>query len=407
MDSTELLLPDNVLLDVLAYLPARQLLSCRMVSRRLRDLCMHRALWKNAQVCGRGLMRAALSLAPCLFHLSTAEVPLEVVASYVAGTKCVVSALSLEVTNQADALFASLIVQKLAAVGGLEMLELEVSHTFSPELTLTPLVQVVYDIGGLRKLDIGNNSNVVLPAAWCDREVRPSITDLVYLSSCADPFLELLLRTHAGTLRKVSLYLTEGTPVPSLARIPGLQSLICHPHEDLPQLLEIPHLDTLELMESPVDEPFNPGALDLLRRASHLRTVTFSFTFLNPHAPLLALGGSPSARLLQSLELLRVLWLDLDLLAATLPQFPCLRTLSLDVFPSYGFFRAVSPTSAPSLCTLTVCPSSKLCPHAWLHGPAVQDLLQRNRCLHLSLCVVPGGSTITIPENCHSTSPSS
>lgn len=345
-------------------------------------------------------MRAALALAPCLSYLSTDGVPLDVVASFVTGTACVVSRLDLEVTNQADALFAALIVQKLASVGGLELLNLEISHTFPPELTLTPLLQVVYNIHGLRKLDIGNHSDVVLPAAWCDREVPPSITDLSYLSSCPEPFLELLLRTHADTLRKVSLFLTEGTPVPSLARIPGLQYLLCHPHEDLPQLLEAHELHTLELQESADDEPFKPGTLDLLRRASHLRTVSFCFTFVDPGAPLLALSRSASAQLLRSLELLSVMWLDLGLLAAALPHFPSLRTLTLDVQPSYDFFRAVSPTSAPSLCILTVRPSSKLCPHAWLHDPAVQDLLQRNSCLHLSFFLVSRDSTITIPENC-------
>ncbi|XP_034248629.1 uncharacterized protein LOC117649734 [Thrips palmi] len=396
-----LVLSDDSLLTVLSYLPPRELIGCRLLCRRLRDLCLHRDLWKKAVVRGRGLVRAALALAPCVSALIVdSGLPLEVLASYVPSTTCVVAALHLGVGNQTEALFAALIVQKLSALGGLKMIALNIDHSFPPGDTLTPLLQAAYNIDGLKELQIDNNTEKALPAAWCERQVSPSMTKLLYLGPSAGPFLELLLRTHAATLQDVSLYLTEGTPVSFLEKIPGLRHLVCHPHEDLSRLSKLPELQTLDLAESPDDEPFVAGALELLRQASHLRTVTFCFTWVQPLAPLSALVESPSARLVENLELCSARWADLDVVAAALPQFPSLRTLSLDIVPSYDFLRAVSPTSAPSLTTLKVYPSRRLCLHAWLHDPANQDLLARNARLHLQPIFPQSVSTVTISDKC-------
>ncbi|XP_034244700.1 uncharacterized protein LOC117647185 [Thrips palmi] len=50
MDLSLLDLPDDALLAVLAYLSRAELLGCRVVCRRLRDLCLHRHLWKSAAI---------------------------------------------------------------------------------------------------------------------------------------------------------------------------------------------------------------------------------------------------------------------------------------------------------------------------------------------------------------------
>ncbi|XP_034231511.1 uncharacterized protein LOC117639745 [Thrips palmi] len=81
-----LFLSDDTLLAVLAYLPIRELFSLRTVCRRLRDLCVKRDLWRHARVEGKGLVRAALALAPCLGLLDVAVEPLGDIASFVRST---------------------------------------------------------------------------------------------------------------------------------------------------------------------------------------------------------------------------------------------------------------------------------------------------------------------------------
>lgn len=212
-----------------------------------------------------------------------------------------------------------------------------------------------------------------------------SLTKLKYGSVTEYSFLKSLLATHAATLECVHLE-TKYLPVSFLKMLPRLRSLACILNDDLSQLQALPTLDTFAVLDLGV-HVFPPGALDFLSQASQLRCVSFPCPWQNPSAPLLALAGSRCARVVETLSLRCASNGDvMELVAASLHQFPSLQSLSLDAVPSDSFLHAVTPAFAPCLTTLTVRPTG--CPHAWLHGPAAQDLLARNPRLHLRL----GGS---------------
>ncbi|XP_034233208.1 uncharacterized protein LOC117640623 [Thrips palmi] len=124
-----LALPDDALLAVLAFLPPRQLLSCRVLCRRLRDLCLHPDLWRRVRVLrwkDHDLWRSAFRLAPCLRELDISGNHLRGAASEVSRTSCVVAKLTLSVATTHEVTFATAIVEKVSALGGLEQLVLDI-----------------------------------------------------------------------------------------------------------------------------------------------------------------------------------------------------------------------------------------------------------------------------------------
>lgn len=383
-------LPDDVLLAVLASLTPRELFLCRLVCLRLRDLSLHRDLWKNTRVREKGVLRAALHLAPCLAKIGRFDVPIKDLASFAADTKCVVPDLALTV-HEGEADLAADVLLKLSAAGGVKKLDV-----YLPEHTTPRLLQAIFYVTDLQELVICNiDTDAPLPADCCNVERGSSLTMLYYSEEGeeAHPFLILLLKTHAATLQDVTI--TTELPVSSLACIPGLRSLASYPHEELPLLLTLP-LARLELLGDEFNNDFPPGALDFLRRARHLQDVWLCVPDL---AVLVAVSSLPSARFISSLEVVDAS----DLLQGSvsiLLRFPSLRSLRLGGEPSIDFLRAISPESAPCLATLNVRLGPADCPHAWLHRPAVQDLLVRNPRLHLRLRNAYYGGSLIIPADC-------
>ncbi|XP_034246898.1 uncharacterized protein LOC117648502 [Thrips palmi] len=396
MDQSLLDLPDDVLLAVLAYLSPVELLACRVLCRRLRDLCLHRELWKTAHVRSvvgdRGVARAALRLAPCLRRVFFGD--LGPISSLVASTECAVTELSVLVRLDTEVAPATAIVQKFATLGGLKSLDLLLGMSLEID-TAYDLLEAVYRLTCLRELKISVCQNSELGDPRRDgARVRSSLVKLSY-SRFQDPFLELLLTTHGATLEEVALLTGDSLPVNLLAAMPRLRSLTCHMSNELVYSHGLSRLETLHLNAS--DRFFTPNALEFFRRAPNLRTVSFSVPRQDPASPLQALAASPSARVL---EVLNLRWgaphlMDLTWLAGFIPRFPSLRSLSLDTsllrVDLDGLLQSVTPTSAPSLTALRM--TSSGCPHAWLHRSAVQELLTRNARLHLHV----GGD---IPRQC-------
>ncbi|XP_034240668.1 uncharacterized protein LOC117644952 [Thrips palmi] len=394
-----LLLPDEVLLAVLAHLEPRQLLQCRALCRRLRDLCLHRRLWQTADVSDLFLLRAALNLAPCLGEVRVTNP--EAVAYLVQGTACVVSDLSVEVGSQLDAAFATTIVGKLSALGGAKKLSLHF-HCPLPTPSVATLLKAVVHIDGLQELQVFGTGafdpmEAVLPLS--DLELRPSLRKLSYWSREVDPCLDLLLKTHAPTLEEVFLFFLHEIPTTLLGSMPRLRVLACHPCDRLSELADLPSLESVRLMGARVTEDgaFCAGLVDFLRRSSHLRSVEFNGTRdVGSDAHLVALADSPSALHINAISGVDVAQGLLERVAATLPKFSLLKYLGLDSVPPNVVLKAISPETLPSLSVLSVRSTDRgMCLHAWLHDPAVQDVLVRNPNLHL----YEAGMS-TIPDNC-------
>ncbi|XP_034252067.1 uncharacterized protein LOC117651813 isoform X2 [Thrips palmi] len=394
MDQSLLLaLPDDALLAVLAYLPPRQLFSCRLQCRRLRDLCLHPDVWRCVRLDAgdfRFLGRAALRLAPCLRELDLVfGVNVQDAVTELSRTTCVIARLGLVLTGDEDVVRAVAAVQRQSSLGGLSGLRLQFNGL--GERNVYPLSVAVRTLNHLYDLTLQNYSGVPLLASLGELEGSPSLKKLSYTSNTKDSLLEATLQTHAATLEHVHL-LTDYVPVSLLKALLKLRSLTISRYstEDLSDLKALPNLTSLHFVGN-----VSASALKLLRRASRLRSVTVPFCGPHPADPLLALAASPSARVLETLCVRSGSPSDsaqvCGHMAAALPQFPTLRALTMESRPVWSwrevdfeeFFEAVSPTMAPRLTRLAVRAPCGVCPHAWLHDSSVQDLLQRNPGLHL------------------------
>ncbi|XP_034251910.1 uncharacterized protein LOC117651718 isoform X2 [Thrips palmi] len=219
------------------------LFACRVACRRLRDLCLHRHLWRSVCVESLGVLRAATAaLIPCIGRL---KVPLRPAAFLLADIACVVRALELTVRIGGDAILAHSLIRRLSAVGGVTELVLLIKCR-RPN-ALQPLLSAAFEMRGLLTLDVTNNSRRPLPSDWCEADGVPSLTRLRYDSPSADPFLELLLRTHAATLQHVELHRLEDVPASLLAQALQLRSLKCLPCEGLWRLVALPGLAHIDL----------------------------------------------------------------------------------------------------------------------------------------------------------------
>ncbi|XP_034256653.1 uncharacterized protein LOC117654276 [Thrips palmi] len=386
--STLLALPDDALLAVLAFLQPRQLLKCRPVCRRLRDLCLHPQLWRTVRLDNdfEGPLCAALRLAPCLRTLIVVSPFSANLTAAVYSTTCVVSELALVLEDESGQAFAVAALHVISALGGLRKLDLDIMYAIASFET-DPILRVAFSLKDIRLLTFNSVELSSLPQTVSWPEGRPSVTCLSYQARVddVDPFMGLVLRTHAATLEEVAISRVLGElPVALLVNMPRLWSLRCSSQDCVSQLQGLPNLKSLSVEH---DGAWSPGLLDYLRQAPRLQSVTFEG--LKAHidivAPLRALAESPCANALQSLSLPCKLEM-FELVASTLPQFPSLQTLELlieDAGPFDSFLRAVSSSTAPCLTELRLAPGG--CPHAFLHGPALLDVLARNPRLHFRI----------------------
>ncbi|XP_034243417.1 uncharacterized protein LOC117646514 [Thrips palmi] len=381
-------LPDDALLVVLAFLTPRELFACRTVCRRLRDICEHRDLWRKVHVWDddAGVLLAALAVAPCLkgMHLSSPLAALDL-ASLVPGSTCVVDGLSFDLATENDVLLAIDVLLHLSSVGGVRELYIEWGGE-PPVKTLTKLAEAICSLPGLLYFDFHYPFEEPLQVTLrnLDVEVMPTLKRLEIIGDRMDPFAEYLLKKHADTLQEVRVYFRD-VPVSLLMVLPRLRSLACMSHKDLAQLSNLENLDSFELLydldEVPKEKDvFCPGTLKFLRRASHLKSVTMP---LHSPANLSALSLSFSSAVVEALDLNCFPGFYFEGLIDVLHQFPSLRTLSVDAEPPDDFLRTISPVSLPRLATLVVYPPKNPSIRAWLHEPAIQDLLIRNPDLHL------------------------
>ncbi|XP_034244631.1 uncharacterized protein LOC117647166 isoform X1 [Thrips palmi] len=311
-------LPEDELLQVLSYLSPGELLQCRQVCRRWRDLALHPDLWrsKSLDADSASLVAAALRLAPCLDHLyMCGSESMALLGVLLSSTRCAVSQLYIRV-HPADAVLAAVVISRQAALGRLRCVRLSlVSDDLNEEtafLRLQRLQESLLYTPGLELLELSfdeGTANImktrapVIHSTSSDLPVPASLQVLEYMLEFTDTYLPLHLEWHASTLEDVTFWSTPPPPRTAalLSTMANLRELCCPMMADMPAILQCTELKVLRLTARLDDatRPFLPGVLKFLREAvMHLEDLTLDFSVV-PHLQatdtVLRLGGSGDA----------------------------------------------------------------------------------------------------------------
>ncbi|XP_052131611.1 uncharacterized protein LOC113215023 isoform X3 [Frankliniella occidentalis] len=256
-------LPDDALLAVLHRLDNGDLVRCRRVCRRLRDVVGHPELWRDRDISG-GFLLMSPPPPRCRRLALTGWRKLPVgSATAVRTTSCAAAGLSILV--DAHPLVAAGVIRRQAELGRLT--ELDIS--FSPACWRAGeglLLRSALQVGGLRELHIGSSKHSYT-TGWSS-PVPPSLKKLAYGGDDA-ALLKVLLRAHAATLEEVRLdhlggWDREVTDV--LSSIANPWELQCHVVRGLgPKLAECCSLTSLRLTVQDVPAMDYCDAIDFVR----------------------------------------------------------------------------------------------------------------------------------------------
>ncbi|XP_034248186.1 uncharacterized protein LOC117649464 isoform X2 [Thrips palmi] len=407
-------LPQELLLHVLSFLPARDLLRCRATCRRWRDLAVHPALWRHKNLDADSerdceLVAAAMRLVPCLHKLWVGFHPTcwESLGAVLPWTNCAVSHLHLGI-NLRDAVLVTAVLGRQAALGKLKHFSVCSSQVVNKKSLskVHQLLEFLLHTQGLESIDISigadpadimKGKSPLLNAAKSAAPVPASLRKLVYSSMLRDPCLPRYLEWHAATLEVVELQAHHPGVTPLLTALPRLRELQCTLLEDMPALLQCPSLKKVHLF---VDvgstlEAFMPGVAEYLRAAvSRLEELVLEYPGDEHRGEatnlVLCLAGSRhAAQTLRSLTLQNEdsedgyasLEAALPPLAAILHRLKALVTLHVPTM-SNDLLDALDGDALPNLEQLTF-NTPERCPHEWIHGEQVRAVLRRFPRLHL------------------------
>ncbi|XP_026273223.1 uncharacterized protein LOC113202974 isoform X1 [Frankliniella occidentalis] len=431
-----LLLPEEMLLALMRYLDARDLLCCRLVCKRIGQLALHPHLWRRLRVYeyegDRHLACPVLRLAP-LLGLLDAEVPSKECQLALASTRCAVTELQLTV-HQGGAVLAAAVIRNQEALGRLKRLDI----AFSPwdlGTGVDLLLRTVALTSGLESLSINevpfhSTSTVDILVRHSTRLCKPSLRKFrghhLQYASHAEAFVDFVLASHAASLEEVDLlrrvsWEPEEYPVTAsrallLAGMPNLRKLSCF---SMPGLEAVAVRETLEVVTlamrlkttSDADRVAVAAAAEFLRRgAGQLREVTLIFhidrSCASAEGPedddddpdrvntdfitALATSGRSTVEFLSisgehatSTSRLQLCTALLD----TMPSLSALRRLEVGGHVAVDqLLLGITPASAPVLQSLLLHPKPSLpCVHAWLHdgGDAVGTALSVNPALQV------------------------
>ncbi|XP_034254550.1 uncharacterized protein LOC117653184 isoform X4 [Thrips palmi] len=285
-EETSLLsLPDDDLLSVLEYLSTPDLLSCRAVCHRLRDVALRPELWRRrsfgfgqGDLSTRSLQAAVLRLAPCASRLSMRfEGDSDALGTLAATTRCAAVELMLEVDDDPARLDAAkLAIRNQAALGMLRTLQvyMEVYRTNDGHV-FADLLAEAFSTQGLTRLVVVVLAIMEWPVGAGPAPPIPASIKEVALTDVDPRFVHCVLRSHAATLQAVQLWGDCQGVAPLLAAIPGLQRLECPVMEDLPLVAKCASLRSLNLTvkdckDSAVEAASQATAAAFLRAATHL-----------------------------------------------------------------------------------------------------------------------------------------
>ncbi|KAE8746878.1 hypothetical protein FOCC_FOCC006438 [Frankliniella occidentalis] len=246
------------------------MLVCRVVCRHWCELVGHPDLWRRRTVSDL-LLRLP---PPCCRKLVLSYGNLGRIGYLASTTACAATQLSITDLrvidfhhagdNFSSLGLAAIIVRQQASLGRLRKLSLSMTDQPEDHNILFDLYAVALGIEGLQELEFTDvEAGAWVETSWSAKElllsshpdwpvVQPSLQVLM-INYVALPFevVELLLRTHAPTLKKLNTgyVLSETNKLAGLvSSIPNLQELWCMPMEGLEQLLECHTLRSLRIV---------------------------------------------------------------------------------------------------------------------------------------------------------------
>ncbi|KAE8749956.1 hypothetical protein FOCC_FOCC003426 [Frankliniella occidentalis] len=382
MDTMETLL-DDTLLSVLQYVGNKDLLHCRVVCRRWRDLITHPDIWKCRSI-GGGLLRLN---PPSCRELSLKSWELRWFGFLASTTSTPAPCLSLHPDSDLQAVLCAVIIRHHASLGRLKKIAILDGDIFSDECLMTSaglseLLCSIRSVEGLTCLHISIDIKRVKfdPAARSYLDFPPpSLRKLAYYSK-KKALLEVLLQMYASSLREVQLYdelIITKKLAHLLVKVEHLETLQCRLFNGMELLLSSRTLKSI-LLHVWLEEEISPAhssAMSFLRSATHLKRVQLDFYFdWNPDAWVIglvkALAESGRSKVSSFVIDMRD---DADFsskdIGGCLPNLPYLQTLELLSSVSSSVLCAIQPHTAPKLTELIVwevqgCPScnwSKVC----------------------------------------------
>ncbi|XP_052128021.1 uncharacterized protein LOC127750409 [Frankliniella occidentalis] len=388
-------LPDDVLVLAMQFVSVEDVLSWRLVCKRLCDLALHRDVWRHRSLRDdEPCADAVLHLAPCLDKLKvTGPDPSLAVTT----TRCAVACLDLRKAGYGpfNAAEYALAVRNQEHLGRLRRLVLGVEMNPLEEPTADVLFWTVASCSGLDRLEVLYappiiNQPVVHGPPSSSLKVFKCVACIETVS-----LVNTVLAGHAATLEEVEIYtdldLWETTTADLLAAMPRLRSLRCDCSiGGLEKVAECKTLRDLDICLNGCTGDVD-NAAKLLRRANQLRHVLLdNAAWDDPIVeswPVLAealawSGRFPLERLaLKGFEEVELL----GPLIRALPSLPALRFLYLDTEPVDELLKSISPAMAPALRLLRFPIRREKCPHAWIHRTALKTTLLANPLLHIQL----------------------
>ncbi|XP_034240749.1 uncharacterized protein LOC117644990 isoform X2 [Thrips palmi] len=414
-------LPDEGLLFVLSYLGPKELLECRRVCRRLRDMALHpdlwRYMWLKAHPEDNQLVAASLRLAPCLRWLNVgSSLHLAQLGVLLASTSCAIYELDLTF-QPTDAVLVVIVLERQAALGRLKYVKLKLSCEEDPDekktclFNLRLLLERLLHAQGLEGINLDVNAAAgqdyfkktpaLLNAAKYEVPRPAKLRALVHGTWFKSPYLPLQLKWNAATLEVVHFWAAPPRAVPLLCSLPRLRELHCPLLRDMPVLLQCAALKSLHLRvnQEPSTRHLFPGVQKYLRAAvTRLEDLTFEYIDdeARPEAVdlVLSLGGSaaPSLRSLSFKFTYKKEWKpktsapQLRPLATILRSLGSLVRLKVDVEPTDEFLEALDGVVLPKLGVLEFqfddCPKLAHGKHRQVAGQ-LAGVLRRYPGLHL------------------------
>ncbi|XP_034254584.1 uncharacterized protein LOC117653193 [Thrips palmi] len=207
-EETSLLsLPDDDLLSVLEYLSTPDLLSCRAVCHRLRDVALRSELWRRRSmdfeqrdVSTASLRPAVLRVAPCASRLYMwFDGDSDALGTLAATTRCAAAELILDVDNDPSRqVAAKLAIRNQAALGMLRTLDVRVVAHKSNDGHAADLLAEVFSTQGLTRLVVWVVGMVQWPVGAGPAPLIPASIKEVDLSNVDPRFVHRVLRSHAA-----------------------------------------------------------------------------------------------------------------------------------------------------------------------------------------------------------------
>ncbi|XP_052127437.1 uncharacterized protein LOC127750277 isoform X1 [Frankliniella occidentalis] len=400
-------LPDDVVLEVLQRLAVKDVLTCRLVSKRMGELALAPFVWNRRRIeLGRRSDCAVLRLAPCLASMVFGDgdnLRQRLRCRHLYTSSCAVRRLAITLDSMHYggsflAPYAARLVKRQASLGRLKtlVLRIHVNDDALSDQDISNFFETVVFARGVEDLAImahfGPESEPIIRSSALRRNVSPSTmrklnchAEEVELVS----YLRSMLTIHAATMETVELRISprsidnfeeDLTPESTLtARLftgmPNLCQLNCQLISGLEALASCKSLTILTLSLDKYMQRGEKGALKLLREAHHLREVTLEcrdarrddfYSWYEKRQPcsedfyldlVRALASSGKSQV-EKLTIYSFRWSGyfrlkqalIPLLAQSLCLLPALKKLELDGdMDLEELLHSISPATAPNL----------------------------------------------------------